>query len=321
MPGGRARRAPRPDWLHGAIVVDKPGGVSSGWVVEELRRRLGIDAIGHTGTLDPMASGVLPLVLGQATKLAGFLLAEHKAYDAVIELGVETDTLDREGRVTARAPAAAAAVTEAEVRAALASWLGPRVQTPPAFSAIKVQGRRLYQRALSGEEVAAPTREVVFHELTLRAFAPPRVELSVACSKGTFVRALARDLGQALGCGAHLTELRRTRSGRFTLADAHPMAKLHRTSAPELLVPLASVAELPRVAVAEEVAADIEHGRRVRLPELPAELANGEVFQLVTPQGWVIAVARMVDGLATYDRVLRRADFAARSVAAGNAPP
>ncbi len=311
--GRRGKGGRGEDWLHGAFVVDKPAGMSSAAVVTQVRRRLGVTSIGHTGTLDPMASGVLPLVVGQATKLAGYLLGGDKAYDATILLGVETDTLDREGEVTAVAAVdAVAAIDGDRVVAALAARRGAQAQLAPAVSAIRQGGRRLYERVRDGETVEPPIRDVVIHALEVRGLALPSFSIHVACSKGTFVRALARDLGHDLGVGAHLTALRRVQAGRFGLADAVAPDRLDREHARDYLVPLARVIDLPHVAVDDALAEEVEHGRRHPLPA--GAVDPGGTFQLVAPDGWVAAVAHLdlVDGLLRYDRVLRRDGFETR---------
>lgn len=304
-------KRPQPDWLHGLLVVDKPSGRSSAAVVAELRHRLRLVSVGHTGTLDPLASGVLPIVVGQATKLAGYLLAGDKEYLATVELGVETDSLDRDGVVVARAPAAqVAAIDGAAVEAALARLRGPQVQVAPAVSAIKQGGRRLYERVRDGEQVEPPTREVTVYALDLVAMASPRLELRVACSKGTFVRALARDLGRLLGVGAHVTALRRTRAGRFAIDAARPPGDISAEWATANAFSLGAIAELPRVRVNDDDACEIEHGRRIEPPAGAALPAAGQQIQLVTDADWVIAVAHVAaDGLWAYDRVLRRPSF------------
>lgn len=307
---GKGGKRPQPDWLHGLLVVDKPSGRSSAAVVAELRHRLRLVSVGHTGTLDPLASGVLPVVVGQATKLAGYLLAGDKEYVATVELGVETDSLDRDGVIVARAPAAeVAAIDRTSVEAALARLRGPQVQVAPVVSAIKQGGRRLYERVRDGEQVEPPVRAVTVYALELLAIRPPQLELRVACSKGTFVRALARDLGRLLGVGAHVAALRRTRAGRFAIDAARAPADITAEWATANAVTLGSIAELPRVNVSDDEAIEIEHGRRIE--PAPGEVpAAGQQIQLVTGEDWVIAVAHLAeDGRWAYDRVLRRPSF------------
>ena len=210
------------------LIVDKPVGPTSFAVVRQVRHAAGVRRVGHGGTLDPLASGVLPVCLGEATKLAPFLLGADKEYDVTIRLGVETDTDDAEGAMTATCDAAAlAAVTAAVVGDALAQFRGPINQTPPAYAAIKRDGRPLYSYARAGESIEVAARAVVIHALEMTHFGGPEdVRLHVHCSKGTYVRALARDLGRVLGVGGHVTALRRTRSGPFSLLQARPLAEI-----------------------------------------------------------------------------------------------
>jgi tRNA pseudouridine55 synthase len=206
----------------GVLVIDKPAGPTSFDVVRRIRRASGLRRVGHGGTLDPLATGVLPICVGEGTKLAQFLLDADKAYDVTIALGVETDTYDAAGAVTARADAGH--VTEAQVRAALPAFTGPIQQVPPAYSALKRDGRPLYDYARAGQTVEIAARAVTIHELALTRWGGPGAfDLRVRCSKGTYIRSLAFDLGRALGPGAHVTALRRTRSGPFALEDAQPL--------------------------------------------------------------------------------------------------
>jgi len=245
-------------------------------VVRQVRHASGVRRVGHGGTLDPLASGVLPVCLGEATKLAPFLLGADKEYDVTIRFGVETDTDDAEGAVTATCdPAALAAVTTAAVVEALGQFRGPIEQAPPAYAAIKRDGRPLYSYARAGEAIDVAPRAVVLHALELTHFGgPDDVRLHVHCSKGTYVRALARDLGRALGVGAHVTALRRTRSGPFSLLQARPLpeilealvrgARSADSTSDLVLVSLpAALRELPQHAVDEATARDLRSGKRV----------------------------------------------------------
>src|SRR5215468_1012154 len=232
--------------IHGILVLDKPTGMTSASAVDRVRHALGISRAGHGGTLDPIATGVLPICLGAGTKLAQFLLAEDKAYFAEGVLGVETDTLDRTGQVVAERPGVA--VTRDALAAALAAHLGDQTQIPPMYSAIKQGGVRLYDRARAGEEVERAPRRIRVDRLELLAFEPPRFQIAVACSKGTYIRSLIADLGAAVGAGAHLEELRRTRSGRFTIDQAVTLDRV----ADAALVPPDQALDLPRVTVPAE---------------------------------------------------------------------
>src|SRR5215467_4389163 len=209
--------------MHGILVLDKPAGMTSASAVDRVRRALEISRAGHGGTLDPIATGVLPVCVGAGTKLAQFLLADDKAYEAEGVLGVETDTLDRTGRVVVERNAE---VSREALLTALAAQRGERTQIPPMYSAIRQGGVRLYDRARAGEEVERAPRPIRIERLDLLWFEPPRFGVAVACSKGTYIRSLIADLGSALGAGAHLAELRRTRSGRFTIEQAVTLDRL-----------------------------------------------------------------------------------------------
>jgi tRNA pseudouridine55 synthase len=279
--------------VNGVVIIDKPPGMSSANVVERVRRDLGVDRAGHGGTLDPLATGVLAICVGSGTKLAQFMLADDKAYEAEGILGVETDTLDRTGRVVAER---AAEVTRDALLAALAGLRGAQAQVPPMFSAIKQGGVRLYHRARAGEEVERAPRQIRIDQLELLAFEPPRFRIAIACSKGTYVRSLIADLGTAVGAGAHLAELRRTRSGQFTIEQAVTLDRL----AEARLIPPEQATSLPRVVVPAPLIAQIFNG--VQLP-IAAFGADGlERFQLVDEDGRLLAIAHPQDGKTVYDR-------------------
>jgi tRNA pseudouridine(55) synthase len=280
--------------VHGVLVIDKPAGMSSASAVEQVRRTLAIDRAGHGGTLDPIATGVLPVCVGAGTKLAQFLLADDKAYEADGVLGIETDTLDRTGRVLAER---AVSVTRDALLAVLARHQGAQAQIPPMYSAIKQGGVRLYDRARAGEEVVRAPRQIRIDRLELIGFEPPGFRIAIACSKGTYVRSLVADIGSALGTGAHLAELRRTRSGRFTLDQAVGLDRLHEAT----LVPPQEATGLPRVTVSAAVLARVYSG--VQLP-IAALGADGlEQFQIVDEYGTLVAFAHPEAGRTVYDRV------------------
>jgi tRNA pseudouridine55 synthase len=212
----------------GLVVVDKPGGMTSHDVVARVRRLAGTRKVGHAGTLDPMATGVLLVGVGRATRLLGHLALTEKAYDATVRLGAATTTDDAEGEVLSTG--SVAHLGEDDVRSAAGAFTGPLEQVPSAVSAVKVDGKRAYARVRDGEAVVLPARPVTIHELLVTDVRPAGehldVDLSVRCSSGTYVRAIARDLGAALGTGGHLTALRRTAVGPFTLAEAATLDEL-----------------------------------------------------------------------------------------------
>lgn len=250
------------------LVVDKPTGPTSFAVVRRVRALLGgrREKIGHGGTLDPFASGVLPICMGEGTKVLAFLLDADKAYEAVVRFGVETDTLDLMGQVVAEHPLGGLSGTA--VDAALAQFRGAIDQVPPMYSALKRDGRPLYAYARAGETLERAARRVTIHTLDMLRFEPPdRAHLVIRCSKGTYIRSLAADVGRQLGVGAHLVELRRTASGPFTLERAITLDELAARVADGRPLPLLSLPEalahLPAVNVDEAQALALARGQRM----------------------------------------------------------
>ena len=269
----------------GLVVVDKPGGMTSHDVVSRVRRLAGTRKVGHAGTLDPMATGVLLVGVNRATRLLGHLMLTEKAYDATIRLGATTTTDDAEGEVVTTSPVDG--LTEDAVRAAAQRFVGDIQQVPTAVSAIKVGGKRAYQRVREGEQVELAARPVTVHELTVHEVALPDVRVGVRCSSGTYVRAIARDLGAAMGVGGHLTELRRTAVGPFDLSGARTLDELAEELA---VVPLAEVARrsFPVLDLDDARAADVRFGRAldVDLDGLTAVFdPAGEFLALYEPRG------------------------------------
>lgn len=242
------------------VLVDKPRGCTSHDVVGRARRALGIRRVGHSGTLDPMATGLLIVAAGWATRLLRFTDSAAKTYEAQAILGVETDTWDAEGAVVARA---SVAVTGADVEAVLAGLVGDIEQVPPMFAAIKVGGEKLYDKARRGEEVERAPRPVAVHAIEDIAVDGERVGFTVTCSAGTYVRSIAHDLGAALGCGAHLTRLRRTRIGAHRVEDACSLDDLDESGRAALVAPAALVSHLPRLEVDAAAAGLVATGRRL----------------------------------------------------------
>jgi tRNA pseudouridine55 synthase len=307
--------------IHGVVVVDKPVGPTSFSIVRQARRATGARKVGHGGTLDPLASGVLPLCFGEATKLAQFLLDADKEYEATIRFGVETDTYDAGGAITAIR--SAAHLDADALRAALAKFRGEQFQVPPMYSALKRNGRPLYAYAREGETIDREPRMIRIHALELRELtkAPagiastpgregasdadggpnadgPSARIFIRCSKGTYVRSLAQDLGRAVGTAAHLSALRRTRSGPFGLDRAvHPEA-LGSTPLP-VVSPADALVHLTTLVVAEDVARAIVHGQIVTWGNAGAPSHNGspagtggpELVRILTPAGHLLAVA------------------------------
>ncbi len=289
----------------GLIVVDKPGGMTSHDVVARIRRLAGTRRVGHAGTLDPMATGVLVVGVEKATRLLGHLTLTEKEYQATIRLGQATDTGDAEGTVltsntglTPGTPARPAArLTRAQVEAAAAALTGEIQQVPPAVSAIKVAGRRAYQLAREGAPPVLPPRPVTVWSFTVQALRPAPGDLldadvEVRCSSGTYIRALARDMGDALGVGGHLTRLRRTRVGPYDLSAAHGLDELAERLTVLPLAEAAAAAFPVRELTAEE-ARSLSHGGR--LPGLGGAAGPVAAFG---PDGTLIALVEEKDGVA-----------------------
>jgi tRNA pseudouridine55 synthase len=274
--------------VSGVLVVDKPIGLTSHDVVQIIRRGTGIRRAGHTGTLDPRASGVLVVLIGPAVRLSEYVSASDKRYQATIRLGSSTDTYDAEGVVTESA--AWENITEEQFNEVLQKFVGEIEQVPPPYSAVKVKGKHAYDMAREGEEVDLEPRTIHVYSLEILEWAPPEVVIDVYCSSGTYVRSLANDLGKELGCGAHLIGLRRTKSGRFTLRDAIPLRKLQESfetgSWYRNLIPAAeALADWPMVELDADQVELVRHGHRVPADEGAKGWARG-----VSEQGDLVAL-------------------------------
>lgn len=259
--------------VDGILLLDKPRGMTSNVALQKAKRLLRARKAGHTGSLDPLASGLLPLCLGEATKLSGFLLNTDKRYRVRVRLGAATATGDNEGAVTATHPVPP--LTEASIESALAGFRGEIRQVPPMYSALKHQGQRLYDLARKGLEVEREAREVTVYELRLEGFDTTSLELEVHCSKGTYIRTLAEDLGRALGCGGHVEVLRRTAVGDLDVRAAHTLDQLEALAddeRPGLLLPMDRiVADLPAVPLNDQMAFFVRQGQAVLVPKAPTQ--------------------------------------------------
>ena len=302
-----SRRRLRGQQVDGLLVVDKPSGPTSAAVVAAVRRLTGAAKVGHAGTLDPMATGLLLVCLGEGTKTVPWLMDAPKTYEATVLLGVETDTLDADGEEVARN--AVPELAPAEVAGLLARFEGDIEQVPPVYSALRRDGERLHEKARRGEDVDLAPRTVRAYDLTLVELAPPVLELRVTCGKGFYVRSLARDIGAELGCGAHLTALRRTASAGFDVAAAFALSALEegRPTWQEALLPVeVGLTQLPAVVLSEADSLRASNGNPVACPDEPL-IADGADARLCGPDGGLIAVARRtvgLDGVAVF-RVIR----------------
>jgi tRNA pseudouridine55 synthase len=274
---------------EGLVLVDKPSGVTSHDVVDVVRRRLGTRKVGHAGTLDPMATGLLVLGVGRATRLLRYLGEMPKTYSGTARLGVETDTLDADGEILRTAPVSS---TREEVAGAATALVGESLQEPPSFSAVKVGGRKLYEAARKGQKLEARPRPIRVDALDVTSFAGAGFGFDVTCSSGTYVRVLIADMGRVLGCGAHLTALRRTAIGPFRVEDAMP---------PEegKLRPIdGAVAHLPGLRLEAEEARAASHGRALG----PAAIEGP--YAVFDPDGALIGIYRDEGAMARPEVIL-----------------
>lgn len=277
------------------LLIDKPKGLTSHDVVERARRTTGEKKIGHTGTLDPMATGLLVLCCGRAARLQGFLTGLPKTYEGTITLGRATATYDAEGETTSE-HAGPVAVTVEELERAAAKFRGEFEQSPPPYSAKKVGGRKFYEMARKGEDVPRAPKKVTVTRFELRTRSEKEVDFTLSCSSGTYIRSIAHELGEALGVGAHLSSLRRTRVGDFDLADAIPLATFEAAEedvrvAPPHAIPLAMIPfSFPKMTVASLEAWKIRQGQAI-----PARLegAEGDWISLLSPDGQMLALGQM----------------------------
>ncbi|MGA2780672.1 MAG: tRNA pseudouridine(55) synthase TruB [Smithella sp.] len=286
--------------MDGVIVIDKPAGKTSHDVVSEVKKILGVKKAGHTGTLDPMVTGVLPVCLNEATKLAGFLTGEDKEYLATMLLGVKTDTLDIEGKIISQSNNF---VTEEEIRAAMARMMGTIKQVPPAYSAVKYCGKPLYKWARKGVLLDMEQREVKIHSIVIENISFPRVTFRVVCSKGTYIRTLCSDIGDLLGLGACLCSLRRLRSGFFSEEMAVSLNNYEgndkKNKLLEKILPMAELLPLLTTIELEDHSAEklrngwqpsVEMMKEHDLPFLKA----GDMVKFISSSGYLLAVAEMV---------------------------
>lgn len=309
QPSGRPARLPRRD-VHGVLLLDKPLGLSSNDALVRAKRLLRANKAGHTGTLDPLATGLLPLCFGEATKFSQDLLDADKEYVATLRLGQETTTGDAEGEVVKALPVTCDA---AAVDMAVHAFLGPIEQVPPMYSALKKDGKPLYAYARAGEVVERVARAVTIHEIDILSCTVPQVTLRVLCSKGTYIRTLAEDIGRHLGCGAHLTALRRTRVGALSLDGALTLEQLGECddlARPALLAPVDRLlGTLPEVRLDAEGARRFGHGQRLALRDVlkgGQPLSNGTLVRVYRdPDATLLGVARIEAGALRPERLVK----------------
>jgi len=293
-----SRSSSRGKPLEGFLVVDKPSGISSYDVIRAVKKRLSPRRIGHTGTLDPLASGVLPVVINGATRVIPFLDERVKRYEGTLRLGVVTDSDDSSGRVQSDVPLNEAALTENRIREVFDRFVGKLKQIPPMFSAAKYRGTPLYKLARQGIEVERREREVEILSLKIRGIDLPLVDFTVSCSRGTYVRALSRQIGDALGVGAHLCQLRRTHSGPFTLRDSVDLAEFEKLvevgRIDQKIIPVREALRgMPEIEVGEKLRSKIIAGSQVFFEDfkgLSMPRLEGDQRIKILHQGEVLAI-------------------------------
>jgi tRNA pseudouridine55 synthase len=278
--------------VSGVLVVDKPVGLTSHDVVQIIRRGTGIRRAGHTGTLDPRASGVLVVLIGPAVRLSEFVSASDKRYQATIRLGSSTETYDSEGIPSEEMPVD---ITEEQFTDLIKGYIGEIEQVPPPFSAVKVDGEKAYEKARKGEEVELEPRLIDVYNLDLLEWAPPEVVVDVHCSSGTYVRSLAHDLGEALGIGAHLVGLRRTMSGQFTLRHSVSLRRLREAfdsgTWAQFLIPAAeALSDWYTITLDADLLEQVRHGHR-----FPAEEGRTGWARAISEQGDLVALLEVVE--------------------------
>jgi tRNA pseudouridine55 synthase len=293
--------------VHGVLLLDKPAGLSSNDALIKAKRLLNAEKAGHTGTLDPFATGLLPLCFGEATKFAQDLLDADKTYETTVHLGIRTDTADTEGVVIAENPVD---VTLEQVDAVLERFRGPIDQVPPMHSALKRDGRPLYEYARAGITLEREARRVTIHELTLLSWEAPFLRLSVTCSKGTYIRVLGEDIGAALGCGAHLNALRRTAVGKLSIAEALTLEQLADLAEPERAAGLAPVDALlsgfSMLALDDELSRRFLHGQRLALAGMDGLPQAGRVRVYRQSDSRLLGTAQLMDyGVLAPERLVR----------------
>ena len=301
----RPPKKPR-DLVDGVLLIDKPVGLSSNDALIKAKRVVNAKKAGHTGTLDPFATGLLPLCFGEATKFSQDLLEADKTYDAVVHLGITTTTGDTEGEAVETRPVI---VTVEQIEAALAKFRGPILQIPPMYSALKRDGKALYEYAREGITLEREARPVTIHKLEMLAYDAPMLTIRVTCSKGTYVRVLGEDIGAELGCGAHLNALRRIQVGALTVDGMVTLEQLQAHDNPlSLLAPVdALLSSFPRVELTQELAARFLNGQRLALNREPVTLPETQGRVRVYHDDKLLGTAILQDwGVLAPERLIAR---------------
>jgi tRNA pseudouridine55 synthase len=277
--------------LEGVFNIDKPAGMTSHDVVNDVRRIIGIRRVGHTGTLDPLATGVLLICVGRATRLAEYLTGQDKRYTATIRLGMATDTYDAEGEIVSEH---LVTVTQDEINRALETFRGAISQKAPRYSAIKVGGEALYKKSRRGETPERPVREVTVYELEILEWDSPFLKIDLTCSSGTYVRSIAHDLGQLLGCGGYLKQLRRSSIGDFSIREAVALNGLDHDNLEEHLMPMdVAIKHMPKATVSIDEARKLYHGQSIPIRDNRDE---NDLIRVYDDQSHFVGIVTYTDG-------------------------
>lgn len=275
--------------MNGIIIIDKPSKLTSHDIVYAVRRLTGIKKVGHTGTLDPMATGVLPVCIGNATKVADMLTLSDKAYIAEFILGKTTDTQDADGNVLTESDVSC---TAEEIRAAAAAFVGEIYQTPPMYSAIKQNGKKLYELARKGIEVERKPRRITINSIDILEIDIPRVKIDVSCSKGTYIRTLCSDIGEKLGTGAYMTSLRRTKTGNFTIEESHTLEEIKNAGAEKFIIPTDRMfMEYPAVTLNPKQVKSVTNG-----VSMTYRGEEGQIYRVYDSENNFLCVSKITDG-------------------------
>ena len=288
--------------IHGVILLDKPTGVTSNKALQRIKHQFQAKKAGHTGSLDPLATGLLPLCFGQATKVSEYLLNSDKRYTTIVRLGQITDTLDAEGAIV---ETRSVAVDESQLQTAVDGFRGAIKQVPPMYSALKKDGQPLYKLARRGEIIERPARDMMVHSLQARRLDDFHVELEVHCSSGFYIRSLAHDLGLKLGCGAHVVELRRIAIKSIEVEQAHSLKRIEESPLDEILLPIDSLlSHFPKIDLSQAQADSLGHGRPAHASIQSGVLESGELSRFYAPDGSLFGMGEITaDGyLKTHKR-------------------
>ncbi len=292
---------------NGIIAIDKPAGISSARVVSRVKKALGVKKIGHTGTLDPFATGLLLCAINKATRISQFFLDGHKKYLARVCLGRETDTYDLTGKTTITASDDAInTLTKENIEQAIKSFVGVQEQVPPAFSALKHKGQPLYKLARQGKKVTKPPRQIEIFSLKIKQITLPFFDIEVFCSSGTYVRSLAFDMGRKLGCGAHLSKLCRTQSSAFKLKNAIELSELEaldKDDAIKGILPMSECLEfMPKIVVDSSLMAKIKFGQKLLTKEMePPVSAPGQAIGIIDDTNELLAIVQIDENRQEYN--------------------